>query len=177
MMLIHRRSCATASSEEEPRSSDAHPPHAALRRCLQRGRPRPGATAIRLRCSRPGDPGVFLDLSHGVYPDRNHPIREEHHLKKRNESSKQHDEDHHASNHGSIILDEHKNPRSNLYWITRQRRFPGGMIHGGAHDSFRLNNCTPLNPCNIPGCKARNIENTEVCIAFMHRKSRKFSCF
>jgi hypothetical protein len=39
-----------------------------------------------------------------------------------------------------------KNPRSNLYLITRQRRFPRGMIHGGAHDSFRLNNSTPLNP-------------------------------
>jgi hypothetical protein len=66
--------------------------------------------------------------------------RGERHLKKRNESSKQRDEDHHASNHNSIILDEHKNPRSNLYLIRRQRRFPGGMMHGGAHDSFRLNN-------------------------------------
>jgi hypothetical protein len=28
--------------------------------------------------------------------------------------------------------------------------------------------------CNIPGCEARNRENTEVCIAFMHRKSGKF---
>jgi hypothetical protein len=41
--------------------------------------------------------------------------REECHLMKRNESSKQRDEDHHASNHGLIILDEYKNPRSNLY--------------------------------------------------------------
>jgi hypothetical protein len=31
--------------------------------------------------------------------------------------------------------------------------------------------------CNIPGCEARNRENTEVCIAFMHRKSGKFSRF
>jgi hypothetical protein len=31
--------------------------------------------------------------------------------------------------------------------------------------------------CNIPGCEARNRENTEVCIAFMHRKSEKFSRF
>jgi hypothetical protein len=52
------------------------------------------------------------------------------------ESSKQCDDDHHASNLSLIILDEHKNPRSNLYLITRQRRFPGGMIHGGAHDGF-----------------------------------------
>jgi hypothetical protein len=49
---------------------------------------------------------------------------------------KQRDEDHHASNLSLIILDEHKNLRSNLYLITRQRRFPGGMIHGGAHDGF-----------------------------------------
>jgi hypothetical protein len=27
--------------------------------------------------------------------------------------------------------------------IAWQRRFPGGMIHSGAHDSFRLNNWTP----------------------------------
>jgi hypothetical protein len=65
---------------------------------------------------------------------------EERHLKKRNKSSKQHDEDHHASNLSLIILDEHKNPHSNLYLITRQRHFPGGMIHGGADNSFRLNN-------------------------------------
>jgi hypothetical protein len=31
--------------------------------------------------------------------------------------------------------------------------------------------------CNIPGCEARNRENTEACIAFMHRKSGKFSRF
>jgi hypothetical protein len=31
--------------------------------------------------------------------------------------------------------------------------------------------------CNIPGCEARNRENTEVCIAFMHRKSGKFLRF
>jgi hypothetical protein len=31
------------------------------------------------------------------------------------ESSKQRDDEHHASNLSLIILDEHKNPRSNLY--------------------------------------------------------------
>jgi hypothetical protein len=36
-------------------------------------------------------------------------------MKKRNESSKQRDEDHHASNHGLIILDEHKNLHSNIF--------------------------------------------------------------
>jgi hypothetical protein len=39
---------------------------------------------------------------------------DERHLKKRNESSKQHDEDHHASNQSTTILDEHKNLRSNF---------------------------------------------------------------
>jgi hypothetical protein len=32
-------------------------------------------------------------------------------------------------------------------------------------------------PSNIPGCETRNREKTEVCIAFMHRKSGKFSRF
>jgi hypothetical protein len=45
------------------------------------------------------------------------------------ESSKQRDDDHHASNLSLIILDEHKNPHNNLYLITWQRRFPGGMLH------------------------------------------------
>jgi hypothetical protein len=31
--------------------------------------------------------------------------------------------------------------------------------------------------CNIPGCEAKNREETVVCIAFMHRKSGKFSRF
>jgi hypothetical protein len=30
---------------------------------------------------------------------------------------------------------------------------------------------------NIPGCEARNRENTEVCIALMHRKSGKLLPF
>jgi hypothetical protein len=41
--------------------------------------------------------------------------REKRHLKKRNESSKQRDEDHHASNLSLIILDEHKNLHSNIF--------------------------------------------------------------
>jgi hypothetical protein len=41
--------------------------------------------------------------------------REERHLKKRNESSKQRDEDHHASNLSLIILDEHKNLHNNIF--------------------------------------------------------------
>jgi hypothetical protein len=55
------------------------------------------------------------DLSQRVNQIEIFQQREERHLKKRNESSKQRDEDHHASNHGLIILDEHKNSRSNLY--------------------------------------------------------------
>jgi hypothetical protein len=31
--------------------------------------------------------------------------------------------------------------------------------------------------CNIPGCETRNKEVIKVCIAFMHRKSGKFSRF
>jgi hypothetical protein len=31
--------------------------------------------------------------------------------------------------------------------------------------------------CNIPGCEARNREEIEVCIVFMHRESGKFSRF
>jgi hypothetical protein len=63
-----------------------------------------------------GDPMSFVPIFHSkstrieIFQQR-----EERHLKKRNESSKQHDEDHHASNLSLIILDEHKNPHSNLY--------------------------------------------------------------
>jgi hypothetical protein len=41
--------------------------------------------------------------------------REERHLKKRNESSKQCEENQHASNLSLIILDEHKNLHSNVF--------------------------------------------------------------
>ena len=37
------------------------------------------------------------------------------------QSSKQRDEEHHASNQSTTIPDEHKNLRSNLYWITWHR--------------------------------------------------------
>jgi hypothetical protein len=40
---------------------------------------------------------------------------EEHNLKKRNESSKQREENQHASNLSLIILDEHKNLHSNIF--------------------------------------------------------------
>jgi hypothetical protein len=48
--------------------------------------------------------------------------------------------------------------------------------------SLRMKTCLDvykanLNNCNIPGCEARNREDTEVCIAFMHRKSGKFLRF
>jgi hypothetical protein len=63
-----------------------------------------------------GDPMSFVLIFHNesirieIFQQR-----DESHLKKRNESSKQRDEDHHASNLSLIILDEHKNPHSNLY--------------------------------------------------------------
>jgi hypothetical protein len=63
-----------------------------------------------------GDPMSFVLIFHNestriaIFQQR-----EERHLKKRNESSKQRDEDHHASNLSLIILDEHKNPRSNIF--------------------------------------------------------------
>jgi hypothetical protein len=46
------------------------------------------------------------DLSQRVNQIEIFQQRDERHLKKRNESSKQRDEDHHASNHSSIILDD-----------------------------------------------------------------------
>jgi hypothetical protein len=57
----------------------------------------------------------------------------------RNESSKQHDEDHHASNQSMIILDEHKNIRINLYYkLINGITAPGGILHEATHDSLRL---------------------------------------
>jgi hypothetical protein len=63
-----------------------------------------------------GDPWSFVPIFHSesnqieIFQQR-----EERHLKKRNESSKQHDEDHHPSNLSLIILDEHKNLDSNIF--------------------------------------------------------------
>jgi hypothetical protein len=51
-------------------------------------------------------------------------------------------------------------------WLT-----VGGVEAGGG------NGCLPSGAYNIPGCEARNREETEVCIAFMHRKSGEFSRF
>ena len=48
------------------------------------------------------------------------------------ETSKQHDGDHHASNQRTIILDEHKNLRSDLYYkLINGTAVPGGMLHHG----------------------------------------------
>ena len=69
------------------------------------------------------------DLSPQEPPDMNPSNNaDERHLKKRNESSKQCDEDHHASNQSTAILDEDKNLRSNLYSINGIA-VPGGMLH------------------------------------------------
>jgi hypothetical protein len=57
----------------------------------------------------------------------------------RNESSKQRDKDHHASNQSTTILDEHKNLRNNLYYkLINDIAVPRGMHHQATHDSFRL---------------------------------------
>jgi hypothetical protein len=55
------------------------------------------------------------DLSQRVNQIEIFQQREECHLKKRNESRKQRDEDHHALNLSLIILDEHKNLHSNIF--------------------------------------------------------------
>ena len=52
------------------------------------------------------------------------------------ESRKQRDDEHHASNQSTTILDEHKNLRSNLYSINGIA-VPGGMLHQ-AHKVLKL---------------------------------------
>jgi hypothetical protein len=52
-----------------------------------------------------------------------------------------------------------------------------GSIIGKSNIEEFFNHISMHKDCNIPGCEARNRENTEVCIAFMHRKSGKFSRF
>jgi hypothetical protein len=54
------------------------------------------------------------DLSQRVYPDRNLPITRRTSPEDKDESSKQHDDEHHASNQSMTILDEQKNLRSNF---------------------------------------------------------------
>jgi hypothetical protein len=54
------------------------------------------------------------DLSQRVYPDRNLPITQRTSPEDEDESSKQRDDEHHASNQSMTILDEHKNLRSNF---------------------------------------------------------------
>jgi hypothetical protein len=63
-----------------------------------------------------GDPMSFVPIFHSesTWIEIFQQCKERH-LKKRNESSKQRDEDHHASNLSLIILDEHKNLHSNIF--------------------------------------------------------------
>jgi hypothetical protein len=56
----------------------------------------------------------YPDLSQRVYPDRNLPITRRTSPEDKDESSKQCDDEHHTSNQSTIILDEHKNLRSNF---------------------------------------------------------------
>jgi hypothetical protein len=63
-----------------------------------------------------GDPMCFVPIFHNESTQIEiFQQCEERHLKKTNESSKQRDEDHHASNLSLIILDEHKNLHSNIF--------------------------------------------------------------
>jgi hypothetical protein len=67
--------------------------------------------------------------------------REEHNLKKRNESSKQREENQHASNLSLIVLDEHKNLHSDIFdKIDDGSAVPGGMLHAAHNSMFCLNN-------------------------------------
>jgi hypothetical protein len=54
------------------------------------------------------------NLSQRVYPDRNLPITRRTSPEDKDESYKQCDDEHHASNQSTTILDEHKNLRSNF---------------------------------------------------------------
>jgi hypothetical protein len=54
------------------------------------------------------------DLSQRVYPDRNLPITRRMSPEDENESSNQRDDEYHASNQSTTILDEHKNLCSNF---------------------------------------------------------------
>jgi hypothetical protein len=63
-----------------------------------------------------GDPWSFVPIFHSESTRINiFQSREERNLKKRNESSKQREENQHASNLSLIILDEHKNLHSNIF--------------------------------------------------------------
>jgi hypothetical protein len=101
--------------------------------------------------------------------------RKERNLKRRNESSKQREENQHASNLSLIILDEHKNPHSNLYLITRQRRFPGGMIHGGTpRDSHRRDPYHVVSDYWIYHCEYFQLIDLQIVL---HRKfSNQIAC-
>ena len=83
----------------------------------------------------PVDPRVLPDLSQRDNQGNNSPnYTMNANLEKRNESSKQRDEDHHASNQSTTILDEHKNLRSNLYYkLINGIAVPGGMLYQETH--------------------------------------------
>jgi hypothetical protein len=66
------------------------------------------------------------DLSQRVYTDRNLPTTRITSPEDEDESSKQRDEDHHASNLSLIILDEHKNLHSNVFDKHGSVVFPEG---------------------------------------------------
>ena len=68
------------------------------------------------------------------------------------ESGKQRDEDHHASNLSTITLDEHKHPRSNLYYkLINGIAVPEGMVHQWSTKLvvFLTNQLNSLNPNSV----------------------------
>ena len=90
----------------------------------------------------PVDPKVLPDLSQRDNQGNNSPnYMMNANLEKRDESSKQRDEDHHASNPSTITLDEHKHPRSNLYYkLINGIAVPGGMLHQRAQSLWTVFN-------------------------------------
>ena len=84
-----------------------------------------------IRIQPTDDPSLLSQSFTASQPDRN-PSNNANgrHLKVRNESSKQRGDKHHASNQSLIILDEHKNPHSNLYYnLINGIAVPGGKLH------------------------------------------------
>jgi hypothetical protein len=94
------------------------------------------------------DPWSFVPIFHSeLTREIMFQSRDERNLKKRNESSKQCEENQHASNLSLIILDEHKNLHSNIFdKIDDGSAVPGGMLHATHNLMFLSKILTPLDP-------------------------------
>ena len=92
-----------------------------------------------IRIQHADDPKICPDLSQRVTrieilltTSRTSPEGED-------ETSKQLDGDHYASKQRTIILDEHKNLRSDLYYkLINGTAVPGGMLHHGNTNTIVL---------------------------------------